>query len=69
VHYQFDPVQTAKASVDDLVEGMLRKMESEAGFTGPVNLGNPSEFTMLELAETVIQLLGAKSKLVHRPLP
>jgi UDP-glucuronate decarboxylase len=55
--------------VDDLVEGMLRMMDTEAGFTGPVNLGNPTEFTMLELAEKVIQLVGSKSKLVHRPLP
>ncbi len=55
--------------VDDLVEGMLRMMESEPGFTGPVNLGNPTEFTMLELAELVIKLVGSKSKLVHRPLP
>src|SRR5687768_3394804 len=49
--------------VDDLVEGMLRMMETEAGFTGPINLGNPSEFTMLELAEKVISLVGSKSKL------
>jgi UDP-glucuronate decarboxylase len=55
--------------VDDLVEGMLRMMDTEAGFTGPVNLGNPSEFTMIELAETVIRLVGSKSRLVHRPLP
>ncbi|HEY5373512.1 MAG TPA: UDP-glucuronic acid decarboxylase family protein, partial [Polyangiaceae bacterium] len=55
--------------VDDLVEGMLRMMDTEGGFTGPVNLGNPTEFTMLELAEKVIQLVGTKSKLVHRPLP
>src|SRR5450631_4345865 len=55
--------------VDDLVEGMLRMMETEPGFTGPINLGNPTEFTMLELAELVIKLVGSKSKLVHRPLP
>jgi UDP-glucuronate decarboxylase len=55
--------------VDDLVEGMLRMMDTEAGFTGPLNLGNPTEFTMIELAELVIQLVGSKSKLVHRPLP
>ncbi len=55
--------------VDDLVEGMLRMMETEKGFTGPINLGNPGEFTMLELAEKVIRLVGAKSKLVHKPLP
>jgi UDP-glucuronate decarboxylase len=55
--------------VDDLVEGMLRMMNTEKGFTGPINLGNPGEFTMLELAEKVIRLVGSKTKLVHRELP
>jgi len=55
--------------VDDLIEGMLRMMDSEAGFYGPVNLGNPGEFTMLELAEHVLRLTGSKSRLVHKPLP
>jgi UDP-glucuronate decarboxylase len=55
--------------VDDLVEGMLRMMNTEAGFTGPINLGNPGEFTMLELAEHVIRLVGSRSKLVFKPLP
>lgn len=55
--------------VDDLVEGMIRMMNSCDGFTGPVNLGNPGEFTMLELAEMVIELTGSKSKIVHKPLP
>jgi len=55
--------------VDDLVDAMLRMMETESGFTGPVNLGNPEEFSMLQLAETVVRLVGAKSKIVHRPLP
>lgn len=55
--------------VDDLVEGMVRMMNSREGFTGPVNLGNPGEFTMLELAEKVIALTGSKSKIVHKPLP
>lgn len=55
--------------VDDLVEGMVRMMESREGFTGPVNLGNPGEFTMLELAEKVIRLTGSRSKIVHMPLP
>lgn len=55
--------------VDDLVEGMYRMMNSREGFTGPVNLGNPGEFTMLELADKVIQLTGSKSKIVHKPLP
>ncbi len=55
--------------VDDLIDGMVRLMDSHAGFTGPVNIGNPVEFTMLELAETVLRLVGSKSKLVLRPLP
>lgn len=55
--------------VDDLVDGMIRMMNSRDGFTGPVNLGNPGEFTMLELAEKVINLTGSKSKIVHQPLP
>ncbi len=55
--------------VDDLVEGMVRMMNSRDGFTGPVNLGNPGEFTMLELAEKVIALMGSKSRIVHQPLP
>jgi UDP-glucuronate decarboxylase len=54
--------------VDDLVEGMMRMMDCE-DFTGPVNLGNPGEFTMLELAEKVIKLVGSKSKLTFMPLP
>lgn len=53
----------------DLIEGFRRLMQSPADFTGPVNIGNPGEFTMLELAEKVIQLTGAKSKIVHLPLP
>ena len=55
--------------VDDLVEGMIRMMNSRDGFTGPVNLGNPGEFTMLELAEKVISLTGSKSSIIHQPLP
>jgi UDP-glucuronate decarboxylase len=55
--------------VDDLIEGMLRMMETEPSFFGPVNLGNPGEFTMLELAEKVLRLTGSKSKLVNKPLP
>jgi UDP-glucuronate decarboxylase len=55
--------------VDDLVEGMMRMMNSDAAFTGPVNLGNPNEFTMLELAETIINLTESKSKLIFLPLP
>jgi len=55
--------------VDDLIEGFIALMKTEAGFTGPVNLGNPNEFTMLELAEKVLQLAGGKSKLAYLPLP
>lgn len=54
--------------MDDLVEGMVRMMDTE-GFSGPVNLGNPEEFTMLELAEKVIEMTGSSSKTVFRPLP
>lgn len=55
--------------VDDLIEGMLRLMDSPADFTGPVNIGNPGEFTMLQLAELVLRLVGGKSKLSFHPLP
>ena len=54
--------------VDDLIDGIVRMMNVE-NFTGPVNLGNPGEFTMLELAELVLKLTGSKSKIVYRPLP
>jgi len=55
--------------VDDLIDGMMRMMDSDKGFYGPVNLGNPGEFTMLELAEKVLRIVGSKSRIVHRPLP
>jgi UDP-glucuronate decarboxylase len=55
--------------VDDLIDGMYRLMNSRDGFTGPVNIGNPGEFTMLELAEKIIDITGSKSKLVFRALP
>ncbi len=55
--------------VDDLLEGMIRLMNSRDGFTGPVNVGNPGEFTIKELAEKVIQLTGSASKLIYLPLP
>src|SRR5450755_1842394 len=55
--------------VDDLVEFMVRMTDTEKGFTGPINIGNPGEFTMLQLAEKVLQLVGSKSKLVHKELP
>ena len=54
--------------VDDLIDGIVRMMNVE-NFTGPVNLGNPGEFTMLELAELVLKLTGSKSKIIHQPLP
>jgi UDP-glucuronate decarboxylase len=55
--------------VDDLVDGLIRLMETPDEFTGPVNLGNPVEFTILELARKVIELTGSKSKIIHEPLP
>ncbi|MFN3625336.1 MAG: UDP-glucuronic acid decarboxylase family protein [Hyphomicrobium sp.] len=55
--------------VDDLVDGLVRLMESPKDFTGPVNLGNPSEFSIRQLAELVIDMTGSKSKLVAEPLP
>ncbi len=55
--------------VDDLIEGMVRLMNSRADFTGPVNIGNPGEFTIKELAEIVIRLTGSSSKIVYEPLP
>ena len=55
--------------VDDLIEGMTRMMATAREFTGPVNIGNPGEFTMLELAEAVIRLTGSASSIEHRPLP
>lgn len=55
--------------VTDLIEGMLRMMETPDNVVGPVNIGNPGEFTMLELAEKVLLKVGGKSKLVFRPLP
>jgi UDP-glucuronate decarboxylase len=54
---------------DDLIEAMIRAMNTGDEFTGPVNIGNPGEFTMIELAELVIRLTGSKSKLVFQPLP
>lgn len=55
--------------VDDLIRGFLLLMDSDEEITGPVNMGNPGEFTMLELAQKVIALTGSRSKIVHRPLP
>jgi len=55
--------------VDELVDGFVRLMASPDEFTGPVNLGNPGEFTIKELAEKVVEMTGSKSKLVYKPLP
>lgn len=55
--------------IDDLVEGMIRMMASREEFTGPVNIGNPNEFTILQLAELVIKLTNSRSKIVRMPLP
>ncbi|MCC9609668.1 SDR family oxidoreductase [Blastopirellula sp. JC732] len=54
---------------DDLVEAMIRMMNSDAGFIGPVNIGNPHEFTIRQLAELVVKHTGATSKFIHKPLP
>ncbi len=55
--------------VDDLIEGMVRLMNSRAGFTGPVNIGNPGEFSIRELADLIIELTGSKSGIINNPLP
>jgi UDP-glucuronate decarboxylase len=55
--------------VDDLIEACIRMMDSDDDFVGPVNIGNPKEFTMIELAEQVIRLTGSESKIVYKPLP
>jgi UDP-glucuronate decarboxylase len=55
--------------VDDLIEGFVRLMGTKPGVTGPINLGNPGEFTMLELAEKVLKLVGGSSQLTFMPLP
>jgi UDP-glucuronate decarboxylase len=55
--------------VEDLIEGMIRFMDTGEEHVGPLNLGNPGEFTIRELAEAVIRLTGSKSQLIHQPLP
>jgi UDP-glucuronate decarboxylase len=65
-----DGLQTrAFCYVDDLVDGFIRMMDSADSVIGPINLGNPSEFTMLQLAREIIDLTGSSSKIDHRPLP
>ena len=55
--------------VDDLISGLTRMMDTPNEITGPVNLGNPAEFSILEIAQTVLDLTGSRSRIVHRPLP
>src|SRR5208337_878281 len=55
--------------VDDLIEGFIKLMHTDNGFTGPVNLGNPVEFSILELADMVLEMTASKSELVRKPLP
>ncbi len=55
--------------VDDLIEAMVRIMATPDDFTGPVNIGNPGEFTILELAQKVVEMTGSKSQIVFQPLP
>ena len=55
--------------VDDLLDGMVKMMDSREGFCGPVNIGNPTEFTMLKLAEEVLKQIGGAARLIHMPLP
>ena len=55
--------------VDDFVEAMIRVMQTSDDFTGPINIGNPNEFSIMHLAEQVIKLTGSKSKITFRPLP
>jgi UDP-glucuronate decarboxylase len=55
--------------VDDLVDGLIRLMDTSPDITGPVNVGNPAEFTIMELAQMTVTLVGSRSKIVHRSLP
>ena len=55
--------------VDDLIDGLIRMMNAPDDFSGPVNIGNPNEFKIMQLAKTVIDLTGSKSKIIHQPLP
>jgi UDP-glucuronate decarboxylase len=54
---------------DDMIEGLIRMMNGPDDFVGPVNLGNPGEFTIRQLAEIIVEMVGSKSRLVYRPLP
>ena len=55
--------------VDDMIDGLIKMMDSEKSFIGPVNIGNPCEFTIIQLAETILKLSKSKSKIIHKPLP
>jgi UDP-glucuronate decarboxylase len=55
--------------VDDLIDGLVRMMDSDAAVTGPINLGNPDEYSMRDLARTILDLTGSTSRIVHEPLP
>jgi UDP-glucuronate decarboxylase len=55
--------------VDDLIDGLIRLMDTSPDITGPVNVGNPAEFTIMELAQLTVSLIGSRSKIAHRPLP
>lgn len=55
--------------IDDLIDGVLLMMDTEDDFTGPVNIGNPGEYTILDLAERIIKMTGSKSRIVHKPFP
>ena len=65
-----DGIQTRSfCYIDDLVEGIIKMMNSRKDFVGPVNLGNPKEFSILELAKKIIKLTNSKSKIIYKPLP
>ena len=65
-----DGLQTrAFCFVDDMIDGLVRLMQTPDGVTGPLNIGNPEEFSILDLARTTIELTGSRSRIVHRPLP
>jgi UDP-glucuronate decarboxylase len=55
--------------VTDLIDGVIRMMQSGPGCVGPINVGNPDEFTMLELADTIKRMTGSSSRIIHAPLP
>jgi len=66
VHYQVDPVQTIKTCVHGAIKMV---QDDESGFTGPMNMGNPNELTMLELPKTILAITGSSSTIIHLPLP